>query len=312
MNKPKYVSANILLALILLFAGFQQSTFAQDKISAHQTAAITATESPVSIANKSYVVPGILTVPSTATKEHPAPAVLLLHGTGGNKNELGDIYKRLAAKLAANGYASLRIDFVGGGDSKVPYVYNNFDDSVLDANQAIAFLANNPLVDKARIGVLGWSQGGRIAQVVAARNESVKALVTWASASSNGATDFEDMFKYEEQAIKNGYYDFVLPWGSKLRLGKQWFVAMKNSKAMEEIKQYKGPLLAIHGSLDVIVAPAKSRELLKNAGSNDATLRILDKADHGFLLVKGDSLNPDQSTPEELLKITVDWLAEKL
>lgn len=312
MRNKKFVSTSLLVVFLLIFAGFGQITLAQSSIVTNSHSQITVTESPVSIANKSYIIPGILTTPSNATKEKPAPVVLLLHGTGGNKNELGDIYKRLAAKLAEIGYASLRIDFVGGGDSKVPYIKNNFDDSVLDADQAIAFLKNNPVIDKNRIGVLGWSQGGRIAQVVAAKNESVKALTTWASASSNGQTDFEGMFKYEEQANKNGYYDYVLPWGSKLRLGKQWFVAMKNSKAMDEIRNYKGPILVINGSKDVIVAPSKSRDLIKSAGSNDATLRILENADHGFLIFKDGVLNPDQSTPEELLKITTDWFAEKL
>lgn len=270
------------------------------------------TETTVSIANSNYQIPGILTLPAGASKTHPVPAVVLLHGTGGNKNELGDIYKQLAEKLAKQGYASLRIDFVGGGDSKVPFVKNNFADSVSDADKAVKYLQSNVAIDNNRIGLLGWSQGGRIAQVEASRNKSVKALAVWAAASSNSSTDFESMFKFEKQAMKNGSYDYVLPWGVTLKLGKQWFVEMKKSRAMDEVKHYKNPLLVVHGTKDVIVLPSKSKELIKQAGSTDITLRLLENADHGFSILKNESINPDQSTPEKLLQLTADWFKEKL
>ncbi|MBU3135762.1 alpha/beta fold hydrolase [Clostridium gasigenes] len=269
-------------------------------------------EEKVMIANGNHDVPGILTMPTNASEEKPAPVVLLLHGTGGNKNELGDIYIRLASKLAEDGYASLRIDFAGGGDSTQPYVENNFDDSVTDALKSIDYLESLPKVDDTRIGVLGYSQGGRTAQVVAGRSPKVSALATWASASSNGNEGFEMFFTLEEEANKNGSTTLTLPWGTKLELGKKWFDAMKNSRALDEVANYKGPLLAIAGSEDQVVPTKYAKDLVMHAGGNDATLRIIEGADHGYKILANDQLNPDQSIAEELLTITTDWFKAKL
>ena len=63
-------------------------------------------------------IPGTLSIPDRATGK--VPAVLLLHGFASSKDEVGDMYKNLAAKLAAQGIASLRIDFQGSGASTVP------------------------------------------------------------------------------------------------------------------------------------------------------------------------------------------------
>ncbi len=266
----------------------------------------------VSIPNGSHNVPGIVVSPSGATKDKPTPTVLLLHGTGGNKNELGDIYKRLAAQLASRGYASLRIDFAGGGDSSQPYVENNFDDSVADALKSVEFLANYSGIDNNRIGVLGYSQGGRIAQVVAARAPKVKALATWASAPSNGVEDLELIFKHADEAYAKGSVMFTMPWGTQLEFGEKFFTAMENSRALDEVAKYNGPLLAIGGSKDPGISPLLVKKLVQHAGSTDVNLRIIDGADHGFNIFVGDKLNPDQSIAEGLLKITTDWFAEKL
>ena len=73
-------------------------------------------ESSVTIAGH---VPGTLSLPDNAGGK--VPAVLLLHGFASQKDEVGNMYKRLAAKLAAQGIASLRIDFQGSGESKIPF-----------------------------------------------------------------------------------------------------------------------------------------------------------------------------------------------
>ena len=49
--------------------------------------------------------------------DSPVPGVLMLHGFGSQKDEVGNMYQRLAAALGDQGIASLRIDFRGWGDS---------------------------------------------------------------------------------------------------------------------------------------------------------------------------------------------------
>ena len=60
------------------------------------------------INNSAYDVPGILTLPEKVkTTKADLPALIMLHGTGSQKDEAGDLYKKLADKLAAQGIASL-------------------------------------------------------------------------------------------------------------------------------------------------------------------------------------------------------------
>ena len=57
-------------------------------------------------------VPALLYLPSAASKAHPAACLVLLHGLGGNKEQLAP----LGQFAAASGYAALIIDEYGHGE----------------------------------------------------------------------------------------------------------------------------------------------------------------------------------------------------
>ena len=64
-----------------------------------------------------HTIPGVLTVPD----EGAYAAVVMLHGTGSNKDEAGNGYATAAPLMALQGLATLRIDFMGNGDSTASY-----------------------------------------------------------------------------------------------------------------------------------------------------------------------------------------------
>ena len=78
----------------------------------------------------------------------PAPVVLLLHGFTGSRNELPTdsvsegVFARTATRLAEAGYASLRIDFRGSGESTadLSFAETTFEGQVADALTAIDWL----------------------------------------------------------------------------------------------------------------------------------------------------------------------------
>jgi uncharacterized protein len=82
-----------------------------------------------------------------------APAILLLHGNGGNRGNMAG----LATMLAADGYAVLAIDFRGHGESTpASKSFGLFE--AHDARAAFDWLrARNP--DR-KIGIIGYSLGG--------------------------------------------------------------------------------------------------------------------------------------------------------
>jgi dienelactone hydrolase len=89
----------------------------------------------------------------------PSPAVVLLHGCSGNWRRLDE---RWGKRIASWGYVALTVDSLG------PRGLTNCghgapDDQTHDAYRALNFLARDPLVDPARVAVLGFAHGGRVA-----------------------------------------------------------------------------------------------------------------------------------------------------
>ena len=122
------------------------------------------TESAVTLDN------GIAAIVTQPAAEGPVPAVVMLHGFASYKDEVGEMYKRLAAALAQRGIASLRLDFRGWGESEGGMENSTVQGMVEDAATGYAYLSSLDFVDAGRIGVIGFSLGGRIAIVSGAQN----------------------------------------------------------------------------------------------------------------------------------------------
>ena len=91
-------------------------------------------------------VVGTLNRPAGATK---APVVLMLHGFGSQKDEVGNMYARLADALLERGVGSLRIDFRGFGKSDGDTGATTVGGQVEDAEAAYQYLAG---LDSGRSG----------------------------------------------------------------------------------------------------------------------------------------------------------------
>ncbi|MEO8279684.1 MAG: dienelactone hydrolase family protein [Ideonella sp.] len=115
----------------------------------------------------------------SAGTEKPAPAMLLLHGCGGVYNSKGKLalrYRDLAARLNAMGVHVLVTDSLTPRGERELCTQKNGHRAVTQRNRrrdalgALQWLAGRPDVDPARLGMLGWSNGG--STVLAASNQS--------------------------------------------------------------------------------------------------------------------------------------------
>lgn len=113
---------------------------------------------------------GIFNAPSAA----PGPAVLLCQGLSGVKHL---VLPEIAAGLAEKGFASMRFDYAGCGQSEGPSGQIDPPSRVEQALYAFAWLAEQDVVDPGRIGVYGHSYGGPVAICLAAREHRVVAVV---------------------------------------------------------------------------------------------------------------------------------------
>ena len=106
----------------------------------------------------------------------PHPAVVLLHG--GGLEHLNEAPLFYAPLLARCGVAALVYDKRGTGASGGRWSEALFDDFATDAAAAVTVLAQRKDIDVHRIGLIGFSQGGRLAPVVAVRHEAVAFVVS--------------------------------------------------------------------------------------------------------------------------------------
>ncbi len=137
----------------------------------------------VMIANKKddVYLSGTLTMPDSAAL---FPAVILIAGSGPNdRDETVFGHKPflvLADYLTRNGFAVLRYDKRGVGKSSGDYRKATTEDFASDVQAAIEFLKQRNEIDKKRIGLIGHSEGGTIAPMVAAKNKNVDYIVLMA------------------------------------------------------------------------------------------------------------------------------------
>ena len=93
----------------------------------------------------------------------PFPAVVLMHGCAG----IHPTHARWASQLTELGYVTLILDSLRPRSvfnvCKEPMGIVSPQTRALDAHGALAYLQGLPFVDRARIGVVGWSHGGNSA-----------------------------------------------------------------------------------------------------------------------------------------------------
>lgn len=127
-------------------------------------------EESVSFTNAQYTFNGTLTLPENYTKN--TPVVLMVTGSGQqNRDEelfSHKLFAVIADALARQGIASLRYDDRGWGDKSVNFADFTTDDFRQDAAAAL------PLLRKRfnKVGILGHSEGGTIAMMLAAEGKA--------------------------------------------------------------------------------------------------------------------------------------------
>ena len=294
------------VALVTAFAACATTGGTPESVSVNKE-----TARVVSIPSRDTRVPATLVVPSQ--RSGAIPLVVLIHGHGGSREEAGS-FTRVANRLATAGIASVRMDFPGCGDSTEPFYRNNLTNMLADVRAAQAYAQAHVVIDPERIALVGYSMGGRLA-ALASTTDDYRAIVMWAPAVENGATDVVDMLGGDEQyaqmratAEAKGFVDFETFWGQAQQLGLQWFEDMERSMPLDAIAAFRGDLLLIHGGEDRVVLPAVSELAVAAAGeANSVSLTIIDAADHGFGLFDGRD-----AIASQLVDDTVDFLVEAL
>jgi len=141
------------------------------------------------------------------------PLVVLIHGHGGSREEnVG--FAVVADALAAQGIATVRMDFPGCGESTESFQMNCQSNMKADVVAAIEYMKANYHVTK--IGLFGYSMGGRIALEMVAEGATPDAICLLAPATQAGNQILGDADSFEEMravAEKEGFIVYTTIYG---------------------------------------------------------------------------------------------------
>ncbi len=213
------------------------------------------------------------------------PIAIISHGFMANMRSTTDYAKQLAYW----GYASYVFDFNGGclrGKSDGKTTDMSVLTEVEDLKAVISYVKALPYTDEKRLLLMGCSQGGFVSALTAAElGPEIEKLILFYPAlciPDDARKGQMMMAKFDPQnppkLIKCG----------PMKLGACYPNAVKEMGPFEEISQYKGKVLIIHGNQDKIVNVSYSQQAkeayLSARGGDDAGvyLTILDGAGHGF------------------------------
>ncbi len=131
---------------------------------------------------------GTLTIPSGTG---PFPAVVLVSGSGPQDRDESLLGHKpfwiLADHLSRNGVAVLRYDDRGVGESTGAFDAATTQDFAGDARAAIEFLPQDHRIDRDRVGLIGHSEGGLVAAMLAASDANLAFAVMLAGPGVPGS-----------------------------------------------------------------------------------------------------------------------------
>jgi pimeloyl-ACP methyl ester carboxylesterase len=254
-------------------------------VSSRRVAVSRAGDEQVRIRANGFSIAGTLSKPADAGG-NPRPAVVLVGGAepvDRDETVAGiPIFGQIAGALADAGFYVLRYDKRGVGQSGGRPESATLDDYAEDLRAVVRFLADRKDVDRRRIAVIGYGDGGPIAMIAAAKEDRIAALAVAGSIGVKGAdanlaqvsrslersqrSDDEKqsavaLQKQIQTAVATGTgWEDIAP-EIRRQADTPWFhsfLSFDPARVMRDIDQ---PMLILHGSLDGQVAPSNADSL---------------------------------------------------
>ncbi len=149
---------------------------------------------------------GILTVPSS---EGPHPAIVLISGsvdpsTGARAGASANVHVNHAHKMVLDGFAVLRYDPPGVGQSTGERGFESLDVRTEEAIAALRYMQSRPDIQQDRIGLWGGSQGAWVIAMAAAGYPQDVAFIISVSGSGVSVAE-QQIYSIEAQSEDAGF-----------------------------------------------------------------------------------------------------------
>lgn len=277
-----------------------------------------------------HILAATLTMPSGTSGR--VPVVVTISGSGGqDRDEYIPLvpgyrpFRQYADSLGRRGIAVLRFDDRGVGESTGDHATATSADFADDVRSLVTWLRARPDIDPDRIMLMGHSEGGLIAPMVAATDPRLAGIVLLAGPGEKG----EPILRFQiRNSIEKAEGFTAVQRDSALKTIDATIVSMKSSPWMRFFLDYdplptarrvKVPVYVVQGATDQQVLPGQAAMIeraLREGGNTDVTVKVFTDRNHLFLD------DPD-GTPANYIKLpngriggdvigpVVDWVVTR-
>ncbi|HET7584578.1 MAG TPA: alpha/beta fold hydrolase [Gemmatimonadaceae bacterium] len=272
---------------------------------------------------------GTLTMPKAHTGRVPAVVTITGSGQQDRDEAIPGIdgyrpFRQIADTLGRRGIAVLRLDDRGIGGSGGDPTTETSADYANDVQGAVAWLRARPDIDPARIALLGHSEGGYVAPMVASTDSTIAAIVLLAGPSRTGRR----VIAYQlERQIERANADSAtrdslrraLPARMDSMGTNPWMRYFYAHDPAATARTVHVPVLILQGGHDVQVTPDQAPELaaaFRAGGNTHVTMHVFPTLNHLFLEdPQGETeyaALPSKTVPPVVLGMIADWLVATL
>jgi uncharacterized protein len=279
-----------------------------------------------------HTLGGTFTKPTTATGR--LPVIISITGSGPqDRDEYIDVipkgyrlFRQIADTASRRGIAMLRMDDRGYGQSTGSFAAATSRDFANDIRAAIAYVITRADVDPRKIFLVGHSEGGLIAPMVAVDEPTLAGIVLMAGPGRSGRAILEYQMGF---AVKNGPDTTVV--GRAIKLAKvpasvdsllrstPWLTFFGAHDPIATARRVRTPVLILQGADDqqVIAAEAPLLEKAFRAARNrDVTMHVFPELNHFFIRQPGGSpagyaTLSTNLADSNVLGILTDWIATR-
>ena len=279
-----------------------------------------------------HTLAGTLTLPKSPHGR--VPALVTITGSGSqDRDEAIPLvkgyrpFRQVADTLARHGIAVLRMDDRGFGGSGGNAAMSTSADFADDIRAGLAFLRSRPEIDGGRLGLIGHSEGGLIAPMIAAGDPVLRGIVLMASPAQTGRQIIEYQQGYaidHEAKLSSAQRDSarrqVATLVDSIANSRPWLRFFSDYDPLPTARRVRVPVLILQGQTDRQVTMAQATALAKTmraGGNKRVTVRVFPEANHLFVQdpdgnPAGYATLPNGVVRSDVLSTIVEWVVARM
>ena len=219
--------------------------------------------------------------------------VIFVHSFKGDK-DYQPIMRDCSRKLCSEGYAVIRFDCYGSGESGGKFEDATISSEIRDLRDVIKFVKRKGYSE---IALVGLSMGSTVA--IKACDKSIKTIILW-------SPPFDHRPFYKEYKPEMERQGFVIRerrlTGELVKVGKKMWKEFGSINLGSDIRAMKCPVLVVYGAKDEVVRYSIVKKYFRNFHCIKK-LSVIKGGDHNFLLKRAE---------KKVISKTVQWIKKYL